>query len=336
MTIRFAQRAIGPVLWPARRFRAHDGTRSDLQSTRDGNEGGGGGGGGGAAAPILMYHRVLPDGASADWPLKSLVVDARSFEFQMHWLVQEFEVCTVSELLFPTSRSARPRAAVTFDDGYADNFTHAAPVLEGLGARGTFFATTAFIGSRKRLWFDVAAKLAHRRVEDGSGEPVHDFMSRVKALAPPERTSLLESQTTPEDWASDERDRAMTVSELKSLAGRGHEIGIHTRTHPILTGIPHEELRDEVSGSLADVKAWGLSAIGIAYPNGNASADVVHECRQAGLRYGLTTRLGWRQPASDPFLIPRADANPRRWQRWSSDPAAGLRSELAWLSLRYR
>jgi peptidoglycan/xylan/chitin deacetylase (PgdA/CDA1 family) len=44
--------------------------------------------------------------------------------------------------------------AITFDDGYRDNVTVAAPILQELGLPACFFVTTGFVGSTVTPWWD--------------------------------------------------------------------------------------------------------------------------------------------------------------------------------------
>ena len=284
--------------------------------------------------PILMYHRILPEKCPSDWPFPGLVVDVNSFAQQMQWLAREFQVCTVSELLMATGPLDKPRAAVTFDDGYADNALYAAPILEEAGVRGTFFVTTGFIGGNQRLWFDVAARLAPSSDSGSPSGSIQQRMSLWKSMPTAARRVLLARLTQPSDWYAPERDRAMTVTELCQLAQSGHEIGVHSRTHPILTKTEPDELTREIAGCISDLRSWGIEPKGIAYPNGDYSENVVAAVRSCGLRYGLSTALGWYRKTQSLFSIPRIDVNISRLNGWHKDPVEGLKAELAWLGFR--
>lgn len=282
---------------------------------------------------VLMYHRVLPGGAPSDWPLKSLVVDAAAFEHQMKWLVERFELCTAHEAICGTAASERPRAAITFDDGYGDNFVHAAPVLRKFGARATFFVTSGFIGGRRRMWFEVAAMLWERAQPR---PPLGEWMTRFKRMPVKSRNDELAALASPEDWVSTERDAPMTWDHVADLQREGHEIGCHSRTHPILTILSPNELRDEVGGGADDLRRNGVQPKGIAYPNGDCNPSVIASARDAGLTYGVTTRSGWHRDRSNVFEVNRVDVNPDLMRRWSGRCADGLGAELAWRSLRAR
>ncbi len=285
------------------------------------------------ASILFMYHRVLPGGAPPDWPLKSLIVDLTDFERQMTWLCRRYEVCTAFDAVCGVSRGGRPRAAVTFDDGYRDNYLFAAPVLDRLGVPGSFFVTTEFIGSRRRLWFDVAALLWHRGRSAGERRSLANRMSELKRMPRAERDEELSKLAEPSDWVSSERDMPMDWADVNDLRRRGHEIGSHSRTHPILTHLSTTELRDEVVGSVETLRDHGVEPRGIAYPNGDCDEAVTAAAAEAGLRYGLCTQEGWHERGADVMRTRRIDVNPARLKRWSRRTEVGLETQCAWCAL---
>lgn len=100
---------------------------------------------------VLLYHRVSDDARD------DLTVGVEQFERQMTLLRQHCEVLSLDEVLGASrvEGRGRPQVAVTFDDGYLDNFTHAAPILERNGVPAAFFVTTGLIGTQGRFPHDV-------------------------------------------------------------------------------------------------------------------------------------------------------------------------------------
>ncbi|MGH7321491.1 MAG: polysaccharide deacetylase family protein [Candidatus Rokuibacteriota bacterium] len=92
---------------------------------------------------ILLYHSV----GSAS-PLAESV---ETFRTQMRYVARWFRVVRVSEFLGAAAADPGGNlAAVTFDDGFADNATIARSILEEVGVPGTFFVVTGLLGAAMR------------------------------------------------------------------------------------------------------------------------------------------------------------------------------------------
>jgi peptidoglycan/xylan/chitin deacetylase (PgdA/CDA1 family) len=90
---------------------------------------------------ILCYHSIHPT-------LTFASATPQEFDEQVRWMKQHCSVVSLIEALEDAGGSGwngRPRVALTFDDGYVDNFVHAMPVLLEHGVTATFFVTTGFV-----------------------------------------------------------------------------------------------------------------------------------------------------------------------------------------------
>ncbi|WP_410474315.1 polysaccharide deacetylase family protein [Guyparkeria sp. TX1] len=82
---------------------------------------------------LLMYHSIRPTAASA-----GIVMDVDRFAWQVDWMARHgARFVTVSQLL--SAEDPRGMVAITFDDGYADNYHYAWPVLRRHGAPATVY-----------------------------------------------------------------------------------------------------------------------------------------------------------------------------------------------------
>jgi peptidoglycan/xylan/chitin deacetylase (PgdA/CDA1 family) len=70
------------------------------------------------------------------------------FGEQMRYLASHFELLTVTKLLagLASPEHSHPLAALTFDDGYADNFDQVLPILAAYQVRATFYPITGLLG----------------------------------------------------------------------------------------------------------------------------------------------------------------------------------------------
>ena len=100
---------------------------------------------------VLLYHRVSDDARD------NLTVGIEQFERQMRLLREHCEVLSIEQVLAMASpwRGRRPLVAVTFDDGYLDNYSKAAPILRRHRVPCAFFVSTGIVASDRRFPHDV-------------------------------------------------------------------------------------------------------------------------------------------------------------------------------------
>jgi len=98
--------------------------------------------------PVLLYHKI--DLPTADIKIRGAFTAPRKFERQLFYLKKKgFEFYTASELIkfYRANGEFPPRAiALTFDDGWKDNYRHAFPILKKYGAKATIFLVPSCIG----------------------------------------------------------------------------------------------------------------------------------------------------------------------------------------------
>lgn len=104
-------------------------------------------------ALILLYHRVA---AQASDP-QLLCVTPQHFAEHMQILRRDYHPLSLASLRRRQPLNAwKPRTVVvTFDDGYADNFLHARPILEAHEVPATIFVVSGKTGSRQEFWWDA-------------------------------------------------------------------------------------------------------------------------------------------------------------------------------------
>jgi peptidoglycan/xylan/chitin deacetylase (PgdA/CDA1 family) len=98
---------------------------------------------------ILMYHRVA-EVTSDPW---GLCVSPQHFSEQMEVLAKLACHTSLTGLLSSMNdANSRNKIAVTFDDGYADNFYDALPILEKFGVHSTFYVVATALGGEDFWW----------------------------------------------------------------------------------------------------------------------------------------------------------------------------------------
>jgi peptidoglycan/xylan/chitin deacetylase (PgdA/CDA1 family) len=137
-------------------------------------------------------------------------------------------------------------------------------------------------------------------------------------------------------WAGVERvcrptHRALTPHEVFQLAAGGLvEVGSHTLTHPVLSGLPEASQKDEIEGSKAQLEEIVGQPVGsFAYPYGARShytAQTVVAVRAAGYDRACSNFAGTVRRGSDPWQLPRflvrdydGEEFTRRLERWLAE-----------------
>lgn len=103
-------------------------------------------------APVVAFHRI-----SKEPPCDSLTCSLADFRAYCQFFLSHFNVVPLGRIvqMLGHHEPFTNELAITFDDGYQDNYGLAAPVLQDLGLPATFFVTTDFIDSDVVPWWDL-------------------------------------------------------------------------------------------------------------------------------------------------------------------------------------
>lgn len=279
----------------------------------------------GAKLSILIFHRVL---AQPD-PLFPSETTVKSFDWQMGLLKSLFNVLPLSEAVSRLQAGTLPArsAAITFDDGYADNYTHALPILQKHGLHATFFIATAYLDGG-RMFNDTVieslrnTQLAHLDLSDmqlGQYElasvaarthAIHQILPKIKYLLPDEREAAAAQLAARAQVEHLPNDLMMTTAQLKNLHAAGMEIGGHTHRHPILAKLDRNAAHAEIAtGKTAIEEKLGTRVRLFAYPNGKPGSDYLPEqaeiVRELGFEAAVSTAHGVSTCRSDIFQLAR-------------------------------
>ena len=119
---------------------------------------------------IVMYHRVLePDERRARLDY-FLYLSRACFRRHIAFFKRRCAPMALAEMVERIRRGERPErpyVAITFDDGYRDNFEFVAPWLAGEGVPATYFLATGFIDQPARVpWWDRLIRFAYCKTMD--------------------------------------------------------------------------------------------------------------------------------------------------------------------------
>jgi peptidoglycan/xylan/chitin deacetylase (PgdA/CDA1 family) len=300
---------------------------------------------------VLIYHRVNPD-EDDFFP----AITPELFDAQLGYLARNCHVLSLGEIVKRLKHGAGVdplTVAITFDDGYRDNFTYAMPILKKHGLPATLFAATAFIGSGRVMWNDQVAwaikrttckayefqvgerhlRLGFRTVREKKSSllAVLDGLKRVPETEKAPAVGVLKRALGCGDEGG--TVEMLKWSELREMAREGWEIGSHTVNHCILSRISAEAAARELRESkILLEKELSLPVKLFAYPNGKATdfnGTVKRLIQETGYQAAVTTIDGLNGAGLDFLEIQRGDP----WESNLPHFAAKLTYKY-WKSLR--
>ena len=299
-----------------------------------------------ARLSILIFHRVLdePD------PLFPGEVDRHRFDELMGWVAGWFNVLPLDEAVKRLKQGDLPAraAAITFDDGYADNWLNAVPILQKHGLHATFFIATGFLDGG-RMWNDTlieSVRNTRAAQIDLSwlGKPTLALDSIAE-----KRTALDALIPAIKHMAASERDAAvarvaascaavlsddlmLTTAQLRALRSAGMGVGAHTVSHPILARIDAASAHREIAESRERLEELLGERCGLfAYPNGKLGRDYlpahVEMVRSIGFDAAVSTNWGSNSKKTAQFQLSRFSPWDKQEWRFGLRLAANLRNK---------
>ena len=242
---------------------------------------------------ILCFHRIadpLFGGRS------KLAISEKDFKSVLDEVGRSYDFVALSDL---PKNSRTKRAVVTFDDGYADNFYTALPILESRGISSTFFLSTGFID--KQVLFPPDALDALFSDSDGPSHLASPLLSEQRSYWPALEALVTSKETmfwsalaeiSGKYWdavvAQDPLRRPITEREAKELARHPlTALGPHTLSHRRLSSLPLSEAWNEIRDSLERIRTLDGQVVPyLAYPFGqprDVSSAVSAQARELEL-----------------------------------------------------
>lgn len=230
---------------------------------------------------LLLYHRVAPRCTSSSG-LDSWNVEPGRLDQQLGWIAQN-AVCVPLDGAIGLCRhsgSEKPTVCLTFDDGFANFYSHVLPLLKKYALPATLFVPTGFIGSRRPFPFDQWG------VENSDRTP--------------------ESSWIPISWTQLE----------KCLESGLVTVGSHSHLHKNGLNLDEKAFADEVGNSMQILSnRLGVeSTRAYAYPYGSVRLGQVphlymEAVKRAGFKLAVTTDPELARETTNHFAIPRVEVH---------------------------
>jgi peptidoglycan/xylan/chitin deacetylase (PgdA/CDA1 family) len=231
-------------------------------------------------------------------------------------LKRYFEITTLSEAVARIKKDdvTGPLAAVTFDDGYRDNYLYAWPVLKSYKIPATIFLTADYIGAAGGFWWDTLSDIVMNSTVYAApfgrkAQLVASISRRLRLVKDPwKEIDLLERRFRPAYPRKAPREM-LNRDEIKEMADSGMDFGSHGLSHKNLTISGDAELDREVRDSKMIIEEIIKRPVeGFSYPFGDYDERTVNSVRDAGYLYARTCDNGFNICSDDIFRLRRVDA----------------------------
>lgn len=279
---------------------------------------------------ISMYHYVRDLKHSRYPEIKGL--DVSLFRQQIEFMKEHFSIVTMEQVIDAVERKvALPENALllTFDDGYADNYTYAFPILEEYGVQGSFFIpgktfTTHQLLDVNKVHYILASADILELVEDVKKEMDYFrgqefdyasteelfrqyavanrfdpketiFVKRMLQTVLPEKVRNMISSKLFEKYVgvSEEclaHELYMTRDQIRAMKRHGMFIGIHGYDHYWLGNLSTEQMQQDISKGLDVLDEFiDRKHWVMNYPYGSYNTEVLAYIKEQGACLGFTT-----------------------------------------------
>ncbi len=244
--------------------------------------------------PVFMYHHVnLHKG-------DIITVTPDIFDAQMQFLKEAgYRTLNVDELVeiaYGNLEIKEKAVAVTFDDGYLDNYVYAFPVLKKYNIKATIFIVTDWV--EKSSEFVIAKGFSPEAISVGK---IASPLARNDKMLPNhnECKRLINEGKISEVIMNWDMLREMKDSELVSFYS-------HTKTHRKCAELSNAELMKELQDSKRITEQrLNETCLYLCWPKGSYKQDSVEAAKEAGYKALFTTKRGVVKKGSDIFSIER-------------------------------
>lgn len=290
---------------------------------------------------VITYHRIL-DPEAYPYPIQTgMYVRPQTFKMQMQVLSDSANILSLNEILSSIIRGETlpPRTiAITFDDGWRDNFEVAFPVLREFGFSANIFLATSFIGGNRTFWSDrILEVLSIVSANQSLRTRIVESWSQLKNLGKDAIFSLNQFLFTPNNNTAESllgalkkldeeaqlelfaviekitglpfehRDAPSFLSwqEVRCMSEGGITFSSHSHSHRPMTWLNKQQISDEVRQSQELLRRHNLPIDSLfCYPGGYQNAKTQQALAESGITAALGTERG-SDLTSSPYLIGR-------------------------------
>lgn len=287
---------------------------------------------------ILLYHGVTTAKQKGIENFSQKHISLKDFKRQMNYLASNYDVRSLRDLLKLKHEKRIPKdaIAVTFDDGFKNNYLNAYPILSKYNIPATFYLSTRFIGSDEVFWVDKIEYLINKttrdklyiqmlgaeyQLESAQGEmestknkisAILDIKSKLKCTPALINATIIELE---EKCETDKRYihedyKTMDWDDVRDMDRTGiFEFGSHTVDHEIMSHLHREQKKYQIYSSKHILeKELGKKIDLFSYPEGqdeHFDRETIEILKSAGFISSPSAIFGTNYVDTDNFRLKR-------------------------------
>jgi len=274
---------------------------------------------------ILSYHRILPKSHPEYKQMQpGMVISEDTFRNHILWLTKYLKIIRLCEISNYRNQNITPACVITLDDGWADNYQYAFPILKELNTVATIFLVSSMIDTERYFWPEkLGLLLANKNSKkilntylqtkyatQMSG--VEDYDELIEILKDKSDEDIIKILNDVEKEVGDVSEsykpsrQVLNQDELHEMRTSDLvEFGSHTANHIRLDKISTPTVVDELTYSKQQLEdLTGQNITTFCYPNGSYTDDVVKLVSDV-YELACTTDEGWVDAKVDMHKLKR-------------------------------
>lgn len=262
---------------------------------------------------IWCLHRVVPNRSWASSNRELEITPDHLEQLILSYMDAGYRFVSIDSIVERINKMRWPwqkkMVNISFDDGFRDIYEYAYPIFKKYNIPFTIYLTTAFPEEKAEIWWIQLEQLIANnttlvvqdkeyqcRTEDEKSQLFNDLIQQIcQSSDTPSRVFKLWFA----DYQMDIDNVALTWNELAEMLSSGLlTVGSHTQSHPMLTKIPIEDVRQELLESKDLIEQHlSISVNHFSYPHSAYNMEIANELRLIGyqsatLGYGGSIRRG--------------------------------------------
>lgn len=287
----------------------------------------------GGLFPIFMFHRVVEKSDSGGLD-EHLSVTRCAFEETIVFLKGHFQIVDIIEGMERDNFNERSVCAITFDDGWHDNYEVAFPILKKHHIPATIFLCVGMVGTKQRFWFERTNDLINQIFRTNNGfMRIKNYLSTIipakllntindkkhlvwqvnnelKKMHPNYIAKWIDEAEVYFSIGVDENRSVMNWEEIQEMSNGNITFGSHGMNHNILTKLSAEEKYYEISESKKILSNKNINFVPIlSFPNGNYDQETLDIAEEAGYKMLLTASINKCGDGISPLLANRINVS---------------------------